>query len=288
MIDSYETFDEAYRATIIEIDRHGRAVSGVTSARSIGSGFGAAPRPFKEVLGGSFRLLNPRARVLKCLPRKFDIRFAYANFLFTLGGGQDLEMITHYNARGEKFFEGDNRYETAFGCRLFSPGHQIAYVKEKLSNDRESRRAVAQIYEPIDTLVDRRDTPCAISLHFLIRDERLHCICFMRSQSAVMVMPYDVFLFTMIQEWLACEMSIELGTYTHQCGSLHFYNEDSMLLEPILNDQSIGGVMLPILSCGGDISRCLISSERALRTKSGSIDHILDEYWVEFLETVSP
>jgi thymidylate synthase len=288
MIESFETFDEAYRSSIAEIRQHGRVISGVNSSRSIGSGFGKAPRPFTEVLGGGFQLLNPRARILKCSPRKLDVRFAYANFLFTLGGGQDLEMITHYNARGEKFFESDNRYETAFGCRLFSPGHQIAYVKEKLVNDRESRRAVAQIYEPVDTLLDRRDTPCAISLQFLIREERLHCICFMRSQSAVMVMPYDVFLFTMIQEWLATDMHLELGTYTHQCGSLHFYDDDDSLIEPILRDMAASDEMPRMLSSGVDVQRGLCGQERALRSKGVGGGLHLDSYWLDFLAVVAP
>jgi thymidylate synthase len=285
MIEKFETFDEAYRKTICDISRFGTDVSGVKSERSIGSGFGLSPRPFKEILNYGFCLNNPRARILKSPSRNIDKRFAQANFLFTLAGGQDLEMITHYNSRGSKFFEAESRYETAFGCRLFSPGHQIEYVKEKLSKDRESRRAVAQIYEPVDTLVDRRDTPCAMALHFLIRDEKLHCVCFMRSQSAIMILPYDVYLFTMIHEWIACEIGVALGTYSHQSSSIHYYAEDFGLVEPIMADDTTSDEMFPMTQAGPKIKSDLIRLERQNRIQSAPKEEVcLGQFWNTFLD----
>lgn len=291
MIETYPNFDAAYRATLRRLLDKGRYVSGVASSQSIGSNFGTSPRPFVELQGDGFRLSNPRARFLASPARMIDPVFAAANFVFTISGGHEPQMITAYNSRGQAFAEDSSRYETAFGSRLFSPGHQIAYVKKKLMLDRQSRRAVAQIYGPDDTLLDRRDTPCAISLQFLIRDERLDCVCFMRSQSAVMVMPYDVFLFTMIQEWLAVEIGVPVGEYSHVCGSLHYYEEDKSIFEGILSEKVESEQMAEMTSSGADVANRLVEYERILRynrLRSENVEPILglDRYWSGFLHPI--
>lgn len=38
--------------------------------------------------------------------------------------------------------------------------------------------------------------------------------------------PYDVFNFCNLQVLLSMELGVELGTYTHICGSLHLYERD--------------------------------------------------------------
>ncbi len=54
-------------------------------------------------------------------------------------------MISAYNSRGGRFFETNPVIESAFGSRLFSPGHQLTYVRKKLLDDPMSRRGVAMI-----------------------------------------------------------------------------------------------------------------------------------------------
>jgi hypothetical protein len=65
--------------------------------------------------------------------------------------------------------------------------------------------------------------PCTLSLQFLIRDKRLNCIATMRSNDIVWGLTYDVFNFTMIQEYVAVKVGIPLGDYFHNAGSLHLY-----------------------------------------------------------------
>lgn len=286
---SFDTFAAAYAHTIADILSDGIPVSGVSSPRSIGSGFGTRERPFIELQGGGFRLLDPRSRWLATGPRQTNAAFAAANFVFTLAGGHEPEMISTYNARGQQFAEDSSRFEAAFGARLFSPGHQLAYAAGKLRSDKLSRRATALIYSPEDTLLDRRDTPCAIALQFMIRGDRLDAVCFMRSQSAAMVMPYDVFLFTMIQEWLAIEIGIELGCYTHIAASLHLYEEDRDLAERITNFELGPTRSMPkMLTAGHQVAVSLIDTERALRLagKEPVLATPLDAYWRRFLEPI--
>jgi len=285
----FVSFADAYSATLKDLLSHGERVEGIVSPTSIGSGFGTRERPFIEIQGGGFRLLDPRARWLEHGLRQPNAAFATANFIFTLAGGHEPEMITAYNARGEQFAEDSSRFESAFGARLFSPGHQLAYAARKLQADRTSRRATALIYCAEDTLLDRRDTPCAIALQFMIRDDRLDTVCFMRSQSAAMVMPYDVFLFTMIQEWLAVDLGIEPGVYTHIAASMHVYEEERLLAERIIASEVNADRPMPAMRMTGQsVAKALIDTERSLRLhgKQPVLDPALDDYWYGFMQPI--
>lgn len=286
---TFQTFADAYPRVLEEILFHGTEVQGVESPSSIGSAFGTKLRPFLEIIGGGFRIEDPRGRWLSGGPRQPNAAFAAANFLFTLAGGHEPEMISVYNSRGRQFTEDSSRFESAFGARLFSPGHQLAYAAKKLVDDKMSRRAVALIYNPDDTMLDRRDTPCAIAIQFMIRNNRLNAVCFMRSQSAAMVMPYDIFLFTMIQEWMAGMLGVELGTYTHLSASLHLYTEEKGLAESIIGATPYPAHVMPhMTSSGHSVAVSLIESERALRLigQEARVDHSLDGYWQEFLRPI--
>jgi thymidylate synthase len=56
----------------------------------------------------------------------------------------------------------------------------------------------------------------------------------MRSQDATHVLPYDFFMFTMLQEYVATQLDRDVGSYTHIAGSLHVYNRDRGFVDAIL------------------------------------------------------
>lgn len=58
----------------------------------------------------------------------------------------------------------------------------------------------------------------------------------MRSQSALMVMPYDLFLLTMLHEAMAVRLGVGLGYYHHFCGSLHYYEDEEELVDAVLRE----------------------------------------------------
>jgi len=63
----------------------------------------------------------------------------------------------------------------------------------------------------------------------MIRDESLDAVVSMRSNDAVLGLPYDVFLFTFLQEMMAVELDLKLGAYHHFASSLHLYEKHRAL-----------------------------------------------------------
>ena len=95
---------------------------------------------------------------------------------------------------------------------------------ELLTKDPDSRQAVWQI--PVMKHRQDNDTPCTLSLQFLLRDNKLNCIVNMRSCDIWFGLPNDITQFIMWQMELAKELNVELGWYKHVFGSLHVYEEN--------------------------------------------------------------
>jgi thymidylate synthase len=51
-----------------------------------------------------------------------------------------------------------------------------------------------------------------------------------------MVLPYDVFAFTFLQECLAVELGIPVGLYYHNSGSFHYYLDEEPLVRKLLSE----------------------------------------------------
>lgn len=103
---------------------------------------------------------------------------------------------------------------------------QIKQVINKLQKKPSTRQAVIQLFDASDIANQYKDTPCTLSLQFLIRNNRLDMYTMMRSNDAFRGVPHDIFVFTMLQEMIARRVGVEMGMYTHFVTSMHLYLDD--------------------------------------------------------------
>lgn len=220
----FASFHEAFHGLLDELS-DAPAVPAVNSSRSVGTQFGGRSRGTQEVLAHSFVITNPRDRVLPC--RGADERYAVANFFWTMAEVGDPETISFYNPKGQAFVE-DSELKCAIPARLKNSlgGSQLVDAVDLLKADPSSRRALVTFTRPEDMSIDALDYPCPATMQFLVREGRLTVIVNMRSQSVYGVLPYDVFLFTLIQECVAFELGVPLGEYIHVSNSAHFYEDE--------------------------------------------------------------
>jgi thymidylate synthase len=236
MSTEYVGLDDAYRGSLRELHDHGSLVSSVVDPTSIGSAFGSKARPFRELLNYSFVLSDPTQRIVTHPSRRMDVPFAVASALWTLAGSDSLAFIEAYNPRGTAFSDDGYTLHGAHGKRLFASDgvNQVSAAIERLRRDSHSRRAATVVLNGKDAISSARDIPCVISIHFLLRQAQLHCIVNMRSQSAAMVLPYDVFAFSFLQECMAVELGVTPGRYFHNSGSFHYYSDEESLVQQLL------------------------------------------------------
>jgi thymidylate synthase len=210
----------------------------------------AQPRGLRilELYPAHFELRNPRNRLVVNPRRKWNFALALGEFAWHVSGSNDLEFIEYYAPRWKEFTDNQTVTGSCYGYRVFSREgagtNQWERIIEILRTDPESRRAVLLFQEPPNLIErDAKDVPCATSLQFLIRGNRLHAFTHMRSNDAIWGMPYDIFLFTMFQELMALELNVELGTYSHFATSLHLYERHFALArEVIAEDASVIGM----------------------------------------------
>jgi thymidylate synthase len=201
-------------------------------------GFITSPRgrESKELIGHGYVLTNPRNRITGFTARDLNPFYLIGNLLWVLKQSNKLDIIRYYNPRGDMFSDDGEILRGAYGKRIFDFDgvNQWMNCLNELKLDPDSRRAIITFHLPQHDWTGSLDTCCTASVQFFIRDNKLHMFNHMRSQSAAFVQPYDVFLFTMLQELLATELGVELGIYKHVCGSYHYFTNEEGMVDKII------------------------------------------------------
>lgn len=206
-----QTLDDLMRLAIQEIQLNGERI-----------------KPTKgwctEVAGVLLELTNPLARVSRTETRGKPFS-SLGELCWYMAQTNDLGFIEYYIPEYKKSSELGLIYG-GYGPRLFDWNgiNQINNITRLLRNTPNSRKAVIQLFEASDIAASHNDTPCTCTLQFLQRGAKLNMIIYMRSNDAYLGLPHDIFCFTMLQEIIARDLNVDLGTYKHMVGSLHLYD----------------------------------------------------------------
>lgn len=202
--------------------------------------------PVRELLNVDVILENPRNRLLKSEVRKHNYTYAIGEFFWYLRGSNSLDEIRFYLDRMKEYSDDGITLNSAYGYRIFGEKNdfpnQWNNIIEELVRDQDSRRAVITINYSWDMMNPGKDVPCTLNWQFLIRDERLHMIVRMRSNDSFMGLIYDVYSFTMFQEYMLNQLNIifdnkiKMGKYIHNAGSMHLYERDVEKCKFVLNE----------------------------------------------------
>lgn len=292
----YESAQALFHGVVAAVAHEGADVAPITDVTSVGSNFGSAQRGTQEIIAGGFVLTNPRARLILSSARPVDLCFAIASTLWTMAGRDDLKSIAFYNPRGRSFSDDGVMLSGALGRRIVGDdGGQLKAVLSRLRDDPTSRRGAVLSLRASDVVRPPRDTPCSIAFQYLVREGQLVAVTFMRSQSVVGVLPYDLFTYTMLQESVAVTLGIEVGAYYHIAGSLHYYDDEQETVARVLDEEAVPLMPMPRMTTsmlGGD--SVLALAEEDVRTRlaadpGADVDvysYGLGSYWTGLLSVL--
>lgn len=185
-----------------------------------------------ELLHVTFSLTDPRQRMCTVRRPMMSLAYAFAELIYTLKGSNEAAFINAWNPLLTRY-QGDSiEYPGAYGFRLRRQFgfDQIERVYETLKSNPDSRQVVMQIWNPeLDLPIkngkpNNQDIPCNIVALLKIRNNKLHWTQIMRSNDIVLGFPYDIFLFSLLQEIIAGWLECDMGEYTHFSDSLHMYS----------------------------------------------------------------
>jgi thymidylate synthase len=271
-----ETLDDVMRSVVMEILSSGNQISSTKGANT-------------ELTGVLLEITNPRARLSRTETRGKPFS-CLGELCWYLSKTNEVDFISYYISDYTRYSE-EGVVFGGYGPRLFNHrGHnQMAHIIDILKRKPTSRQAVIQLFDANDIAEKHKDTPCTCTLQFMVRKGELQMMTSMRSNDVYKGLPHDIFCFTMLQEILARELDVELGTYKHAVGSLHLYNIDKEVAQRFLDEgwQSTERAMPPMpLGNPWHGIQVLLETEAIIR--SGSSVSVLgleglESYWIDLI-----
>jgi thymidylate synthase len=270
---SDDSIDDILRAVYRELKDHGRPIF---------PGKGEAI----ETVGTLIELKNPACRI-SLTESRGKLFSGLGEFCWYMSGSGDPDFISYY-VQEYPGAGADGPVPGAYGPRLFGwkGRDQVAQAVEMLRTKRDSRRVVIQLFAAEDLMSGSAEIPCTCFLQFFLRDNRLTLMSMMRSNDVHRGLPHDVFCFTMLQELVARQIGVEMGTYIHCVGSLHFYQNDALELDKYLAEGYQEAVCMPPMPAAQPLQSIneVLRIESRLRTGDRTADIDLGgllPYWAD-------
>jgi len=153
-------------------------------------------------------------------------------------------MIAHYAPQYKNFAEPNGKVNGAYGPRIVGQIEDVLNILQ----DRKTRRAVIALYSSYDIhkADHAKDIPCTLTWNFLFENGALCLIATMRSNDIWLGMPYDIFVNTCVQRFIAAYLGVPTGWYQHQVGNLHLYDKHVQQATEALAAKQVRGPVWPL------------------------------------------
>ncbi len=170
---------------------------------------------------------NPRDRVLFSSVRDANPFFHFMESLWMLAGRRDVAFLERFNSTIGQFSDDSVTLNGAYGYRWINEWEidQIEEIVSLLKQSPESRRAVLEMWSVADlTEQNSKDLPCNTHVYFDLRGGKLNMTVCNRSNDAVWgCYGANVVHFSVLQEYVAGMLEVEMGWYCQMSNNLHIY-----------------------------------------------------------------
>jgi thymidylate synthase len=188
----------------------------------------------REIMHATMEIFNPRLRWITSRVPAINPAFAIAEIIWAFTSKNNSSFLNYWNSQLPKYAGNNAKYHGAYGYRLIAHFgfNQIQRAYEILKNNPTSRQVVLQIWDAVNDLPlsdgspRDADIPCNVLSMLKIRDKKLRWTQIVRSNDLFLGVPYNIALFTTIQEVMASWLSIEIGDFFQLSDSLHVYENN--------------------------------------------------------------
>ena len=183
-----------------------------------------APEPVATVFE------EPWNYVLQEPLRKENPFLHFFEALWVLSGRNDLDLPTFFAPRFAEYSDNGVTLNAAYGFRMRRTWEdQLEGVVQAIREDKYTRQAVIQLWDPYDLTHPTKDKACNMSVVFKVRknlllNDRLDMIVYNRSNDIIWgLYGSNVVTFSMMHDYVAGQLGANLGAYTHVSNSYHAY-----------------------------------------------------------------
>lgn len=180
---------------------------------------------------------DPRERVLFDAARDSNPFLNLFEALWILAGREDVKFLQELVGRMATYSDNGKEYFGAYGARMRGTSYaldrdasngdtcdQIETAIARLRDNPNDRQVVLTIRQPSDMLYRGKDQPCNLMAALKVRDGRLNIHVFNRSNDFVWGLAgTNVVQFSMLQEYIAGRIGVQVGMYHQTTDSMHAY-----------------------------------------------------------------
>jgi len=169
----------------------------------------------------------PTERMLINNNRKANPFFHLHEAMWILAGRQDVEYLKYFVPRMAEFSDDGKVFNAPYGYRLRTEHgkDQLAEVIKLLRKEPDTRRAVLSIWDvEKDLNTETKDHACNTTVYFKIIENELNMLVSCRSNDMLWgAYGANAVQFSVIQEYVASMVGVEVGVYRQVSDSFHVY-----------------------------------------------------------------
>ena len=183
----------------------------------------------KALFNVGFYIHSPSDKQIKAGYRKWNQKYAAAEWAWYLSGNRNISKLGELYGKVPEIWKRmankEGYVNSNYGYQWERNG-QIDMVLEMLKHNKDTRQACISIYDGKEISDYAFDTPCTYAIQFTIVNDRLDMCVTMRSNDLWYGFCNDQYCFSQLQQLVAEELDIEMGSYFHFAHNLHLYTKD--------------------------------------------------------------
>ena len=187
----------------------------------------------KALFNIGFTIHKPMLNNIITEKRKWSKEYAEAEWQWYLSGDPNINKLGEIYGKIPGIWKcmADNKgnVNSNYGWQ-WQRNKQLAKVISLLKREKYTRQATISIYDGKEIDKYTNDTPCTYAVQFTIVDNRLNMCVTMRSNDLWYGFCNDQYQFSRLQELVAKEINMDIGSYYHFAHNLHIYNDKLNLL----------------------------------------------------------
>lgn len=181
----------------------------------------------KALYNVGFYMRAPLDNNIKTRWRKWNPKYAEREWQWYLSQNRSVEELKKHAHIWDKMHGGDNIVNSNYGWQ-WGRSNQLDKTIEQLKKDKNTRQAWISIFDGKEKDQYQYDTPCTLAVGFSVHpcaDNELNMTVLMRSNDLVYGFCNDQYCFSKLQELVATELGLEVGTYYHFAHDMHIYEK---------------------------------------------------------------
>lgn len=178
----------------------------------------------KALYNVGFEIIHPLDNNIKTSWRRWNSKYAEREWQWYLSQNRSVEELKKHAPIWDKMHGGDNIVNSNYGWQ-WSRNNQLDKTIEQLKKNPSTRQAWVSIFDGKEKDQYQYDTPCTLAIGFDTAHDFLDMTVLMRSNDLVYGFCNDQYCFSKLQELVATELGLKVGTYYHFAHDMHIYEK---------------------------------------------------------------